>query len=138
MISFLACELYLVFCRYTNQIWRHTMSRPYRIRNKEVSKRNSHTHYLNHKEEYLARARKAYLKRIELIRELKNGVKCSRCPESHPACIDWHHIDPNEKEIAVSQAIRLGWSIERIKAEIAKCVPLCANCHRKEHWQEWS
>jgi hypothetical protein len=29
-----------------------------------------------------------------------------------------------------------GYSRERIREEIDACVPLCANCHRKERYEE--
>jgi hypothetical protein len=49
-------------------------------------------------------------------------------------CLDFHHADPAEKDIDPAQAVSLkGWSIDRIRAEIAKCAVLCANCHRKAH-----
>ena len=27
-------------------------------------------------------------------------------------------------------------SKEKFLEEVAKCIPLCANCHRKEHWNK--
>lgn len=73
----------------------------------------------------------------EWIADLKLGKKCSHCPETHPACLDYHHRDPAEKEINVSQiAGRKGWGQKRVLEEVAKCDLLCANCHRKLHWSE--
>lgn len=64
----------------------------------------------------------------------KTTLKCSRCPETHPACLDFHHRDPKEKVVEVSVAVvRGGWSVEHIQREIAKCDVLCSNCHRKLH-----
>lgn len=63
----------------------------------------------------------------------KATLKCQRCPEDNPVCLDFHHRDPAEKEISIYQAMRQRWSQEKVLAEIAKCDVLCANCHRKEH-----
>ena len=71
------------------------------------------------------------------VRDLKSQG-CIRCPENDPACIDFHHRDPSEKDFTISQALAYGWSIERIKSEVAKCDRLCANCHRKLHRDEKS
>jgi hypothetical protein len=68
--------------------------------------------------------------------ELKTRLVCNRCPESHPACLQFHHSDPGEKEIAVADALRRGWGRERILDELAKCEVLCANCHAKHHAKE--
>ncbi len=57
---------------------------------------------------------------------------CSSCPERDPVCIDFHHPG-GDKEINIGDATRQGWSVARLKKEIAKCVLLCANCHRKRH-----
>jgi len=34
--------------------------------------------------------------------------------------------------------IARNWSRKRILDEVAKCIVLCANCHRKMHWVERS
>jgi hypothetical protein len=74
-------------------------------------------------------------RRNELVawfHELKT-LKCNRCPETHWACLDFHHLDPTQKDTNLAQAANNGWSKERILAEIAKCEVLCKNCHVKEH-----
>lgn len=71
------------------------------------------------------------------IKELTAWVRtlrkaCVRCGEDHPACLDFHHIDPSKKVISIANAVRSSWSKERLLTEIAKCEVLCSNCHRKE------
>lgn len=68
------------------------------------------------------------------LNDYKSTLQCSRCPESHPACLEFHHRNPAEKEINLAWTVSWGWSTERIEREIAKCIVLCANCHRKQHW----
>lgn len=65
--------------------------------------------------------------------QLKSQLVCTRCGESHPACLQFHHDDPATKEIAVSDAMRRGFGKARMLREIAKCTVLCANCHIKHH-----
>lgn len=53
------------------------------------------------------------------------------------SCLDFHHTNPDIKEVDVSQIIyRKGWGKQKLLEEIAKCRVLCSNCHRKLHWQE--
>lgn len=66
--------------------------------------------------------------------ELKASLKCSNCPEDHPACLTFHHINPEEKETEVDQAVASHWSKKRILKEIKKCIVLCSNCHNKHHF----
>jgi len=64
--------------------------------------------------------------------QLKLSVCCSLCDEKHPAALDFHHQDKEKKFLEVGRMVRLGYGAERVKSEIAKCIVLCANCHRKE------
>lgn len=59
-------------------------------------------------------------------------MKCSRCPENHPACLDFHHICGNKTK-NVAKMVTEKLSMKTIMQEIAKCIVLCSNCHRKEH-----
>jgi hypothetical protein len=66
--------------------------------------------------------------------EYKKTLSCSKCGESHPACLEFHHINPETKEGDIASFAIYGWGIEKIKSEISKCTVLCANCHRKVHF----
>ena len=71
------------------------------------------------------------------LNDYKTTLQCSKCTENHPACIDFHHRDPNEKEVNISQIVKKkGWCKDRIMEEIKKCDVLCANCHRKLHYEQ--
>jgi len=73
---------------------------------------------------------------LEFYNQLKATLECARCGENHPATLQFHHRDPQKKDFNLSEAVNDGYSIERIKREVAKCTVLCANCHAKEHY-EW-
>jgi hypothetical protein len=73
----------------------------------------------------------------EFYNQLKATLECARCGENHPATLQFHHRDPQKKDFNLSEAVNDGYSIERIKREVAKCAVLCANCHAKEHY-EWA
>lgn len=65
--------------------------------------------------------------------ELKSQMCCTFCSETHPATLEFHHLDPSAKETTIANAVMNGWSVKRVQAEMAKCIVLCANCHRKLH-----
>ena len=67
------------------------------------------------------------------ISDLKVESGCVDCGATHPAILDYHHINPSEKEYSIANSVKNGWSKERILKEIEKCVVLCANCHRIRH-----
>lgn len=66
--------------------------------------------------------------------EQKMKYKCSRCEENHISCLEFHHLDPNEKEYTVASMIKC--SFEKIQKEMKKCIVLCSNCHKKLHWDD--
>ena len=80
------------------------------------------THNRRHRE-----IRKAWLL------EYKKTHPCETCGEAHPSCIDFHHRNSKDKKFAISENSK-GKCLETLKKEIAKCIVLCANCHRKLHW----
>ena len=66
------------------------------------------------------------------FQEFKSTLYCAHCGENEPECLDFHHLDPSQKDRSVSKGMS-SWSYDRVMAEIQKCIVLCANCHRKEH-----
>jgi len=74
--------------------------------------------------------------RIEAwLKEYKSSLSCLECGESHPACLEFHHLNPEDKKFSIGRKERRK-SLKSLKDEIAKCRVLCANCHRKEHWNQ--
>lgn len=58
------------------------------------------------------------------------GGRCYKCGYDRcPNAMEFHHVDPEEKDFAIST--RLSW--EAVTKELARCVLLCANCHREVH-----
>lgn len=90
---------------------------------------------LAHTEERAIQNRGYIEKRKAWLFEYKKTHPCEECGESHPACIDFHHRNPENKKFAISDNGR-GKCLETLKKEIAKCKVLCANCHRKFEWEE--
>lgn len=105
---------------------------PYKdsIKQKEAQRK----HYLENKEKFLSRNLQNRRKRQRWFQEeVMKNVVCMLCSEDCSACIDWHHKDPSKKDFAISQLIKRTTKKDRILEEIKKCVPVCANCHRKVH-----
>ncbi|MBV0925676.1 HNH endonuclease [Halomicroarcula limicola] len=69
------------------------------------------------------------------VNELKATAGCSRCSEADPACLDFHHIDETGKEYQITTMISNGRGKESLLDEMAKCEVVCANCHRKVHFE---
>jgi hypothetical protein len=72
------------------------------------------------------------------LRRWLHGIKaesdgCRECSELDPACLDFHHREATDKEMAVNKMVPYGYSKADIRAEVDKCDLLCANCHWKEH-----
>lgn len=70
--------------------------------------------------------RRRSLKR-KLVEEA--GGRCALCGfDGHPAALQFHHLDPSTKSFHLSEG-GLSRGIEQSRAEMLKCVLLCANCH---------
>lgn len=100
---------------------------------REYQRRYARGWYQRNKTTHIARVRDRDKRIKAWLKEYKQNIVCEKCGESHPACLEFHHINPQEKEFAVGR-LRNKSSMRLLQAEIAKCRVLCANCHRKEHW----
>ena len=71
----------------------------------------------------------------DVVQKLKTeyGGKCSIC--SYNKCFDaleFHHVDPKEKEFHLGEA--RGYSIDKLRKELDKCILVCRNCHTEIHY----
>ena len=68
----------------------------------------------------------------QILIEYKGG-KCQICGyDKCQGALEFHHIDPSEKDFGIGQK---GYtrSIGENKKEVDKCILVCANCHREIH-----
>lgn len=60
------------------------------------------------------------------------GNKCAVCSYSAcPAALEFHHLDPTQKDFSVSSYDQLNWN--KLVSEAKKCILLCCRCHREVH-----
>ncbi len=104
---------------------------PYK--NNEDKKRSNHEGYLRNQEVTKEKARTAYVKRRDWFKQFRSSLSCINCPEDDETCLDFHHVNEDEKTENISKILRSRTSIRRVIDELEKCVCLCANCHRKYH-----
>lgn len=81
------------------------------------------------------RSRDNHIKNKLLLEQYKNSRCCEYCGETHQACLEFHHKDPAEKKYTIARMMT-SYVWEHILKEITKCLLLCANCHKKKHWEE--
>jgi hypothetical protein len=63
------------------------------------------------------------------------GGKCNSCGyNKNYAALEFHHLDPKEKEFDFKKLRQCKW--DTIINELKKCVMLCSNCHREAHHPE--
>lgn len=90
----------------------------------------AHKNAYHQNKETALRSSKTYrTSRLELLWSLK--TPCVKCGETRKCSINFHHIDPTTKTVALSHG-SIGKA--RIIEESKKCVCLCANCHKEFHY----
>jgi hypothetical protein len=109
--------------------------RQYRLKNPEKQKEWSKNHYKNNKKDYIDRAAEKKKQQRKEWEVFKNTLSCTQCGESHPATLDFHHAvrDPGNRKV---HRLVANGTITKAREEIKKCIVLCANCHRKHHYDE--
>lgn len=90
----------------------------------------------SYREKERIRQRRSRAKVRAWIAEEKSSKGCSNCGESHPACLHFHHVDPSLKLFTINRGVMMHKPMDSLKAEMEKCILLCANCHAKLHWND--
>lgn len=73
------------------------------------------------------------ISRKQLLIDQKGG-KCNHCGYNRClSALEFHHIDPKQKEFSLDSRQLTGKSWKKILVEVEKCLLLCSNCHRELH-----
>lgn len=103
-------------------------------KNKEDQAKASKKHYEANKQLVKDRASKfkivAISRNKEFVRNYLEVNPCVDCGESDIIVLEFDHIK-GTKIGNIGDMQRDGYSIDKIKEEIAKCEVRCANCHRR-------
>jgi hypothetical protein len=87
------------------------------------------------KEKVISHGVRAKQFRVKKYMDFMEGKSCEKCGEKRTYCLEWHHINPSEKEEYIPVLVRKHEKDhEKIKKELEKCQVLCANCHREVHY----
>ena len=82
---------------------------------------------------YLVAAVRKRRRKVRLMAVQHKGGRCSRC--GYDQCVEaleFHHLDSAQKDFGISEkGYTRSW--ERVRAELEKCILVCANCHRELH-----
>jgi hypothetical protein len=102
---------------------------------KAFHKERSRKHYLKNRAKIIAQTKARKVTQRAKWDAFKSTLKCAQCDENHPAVLDFHHIDPSQKDKEVSEFISCS-QYGRAMEEVKKCIVLCANHHRLLHFNE--
>lgn len=99
-----------------------------KVCDRQIKKR----YYERHREKVIAENVARNSAKRDAFRAWKETLRCCMCDESDECCLDFHHLDPSQKDHAIS-ALLTNMSFEKMALEISKCICVCSNCHRKIH-----
>lgn len=96
----------------------------------------SNKHYHSHREEHIERIRLQKIRMRAEWEEYKSTLECVQCGQNHPATLDFHHVIKDPANRKISELTQNGAYKQARKEIEAKCVVLCASCHRIWHHEE--
>jgi hypothetical protein len=94
-------------------------------------KEKNKAYYLANRDKKIEYQMERYNELLGIYTRWKKTLTCSCCSENDAVCLEFHHVNPAEKEIKISTAI--GRGAKTVVNELKKCVVVCANCHKKIH-----
>jgi len=118
-----------------NAYWRqYRKDHPSTQQQKDEKKERSLKWNNEHRDEIRERNKVANIRRNELkktVVETLYGGKCEKCIETELCCLEFHHLDPTQKEKAtISTSQFKKWLKEGKDKNI---MLVCSNCHKKIH-----
>jgi hypothetical protein len=115
-----------------HQVWHRIWYQKHGAERREYARQRYQDNHEAIRSQRLERGRALTL----FVQEQKVGKECARCGIKDSRVLDFHHLDPEQKELGLGSVASRRPSKQRILDEIAKCELLCANCHRILHWEE--
>ena len=96
--------------------------------------KNKGTYRADCKECHSNYMKQQYQQKKQKIQNLKSNLTCAKCGDKRGYVLDFHHINPKEKQETIARLTSNTSSLQKIYNEIKKCIVLCANCHREFHY----
>ena len=102
---------------------------------KAYHKLKSRKHYEENRQELIGKQLEKKKQFKKEWKEFKATLSCTKCGFDHPAALDFHHTDPTQKDGNIHRYVSNNQPKKTFE-EVAKCIVLCANCHRIHHYEE--
>src|SRR5688500_12068265 len=96
-------------------------TRAWRAAHADLVRRYWREWYYRNREQVAAARRQRKRALWDWLQMYKQTLVCLGCGERDPAALDFHHTDPTQKDRAVGDIGRNGWSRRKLLDEIGKC-----------------
>jgi hypothetical protein len=100
----------------------------------EYTKKHNEQNKDKYKKYFVKSQKSAYDRGQTFINKHRALVGCQKCGEKRYWVIDYHHVNPSQKDHPVTYYKTA--ALEVLKKELKKCIPLCRNCHTDFHHLE--
>jgi hypothetical protein len=104
---------------------------------KDKERRNAinRASYTRNKEHRQKKGRESKALAKEKWKAFKSTLSCVQCGQSHPATLDFHHIERHPSNRKVNKLLTNKAYLQAME-ETKRCMVLCSNCHRIHHHNE--
>lgn len=98
--------------------------------------KNKGTRRADCKECHSGYMKQKYQQSKEVISNIKSEQGCAKCGDTRGYVLDYHHINPETKTAGIARMVSNHYNPlnDKTLQEMAKCIVLCANCHREWHY----
>lgn len=97
-----------------------------------VTNRYKIAHVQRYRDQDRERIQRRYVRRAKWFKDVKSLLRCQVCGMHSGSSVDLHHIDATNKKFSVALA-NVTRAPKSFIAELEKCAPVCASCHRAIH-----
>ena len=112
----------------------------YYINNLVHIKKQAVEYQKKHREQIKKYNQRRYKRVIQEAKYVKKNLVFNGCAicgyDKCSAALDFHHVNPGNKKFSLNLTNIKYKTDKELTKEVAKCVLLCANCHREIHHKE--